>query len=147
MSALRQKMIEDMQLKGLAVRTQEAYVNAVLQLSRHIKKSPDSIAEEELREYFLYLKNEKQVADSTFSIALCGIKFFYEQTLKKEWHTLQLVRPDRKKILPVVFSIEEVKRVLDCVHRFQYQVCLHTIYACGLRLLEGTRLRVKDIDR
>jgi site-specific recombinase XerD len=146
MSALRQKMIEDMQLKGLALRTQEAYVNAVLQLSRRFKKSPDSIDEEELREYFLYLKNEKQVADSTFSIALCGIKFFYEQTLKKEWHTLQLVRPDRKKKLPVVFSIEEVKRVLDCVHRFQYQVCLHTIYACGLRLLEGTRLCVKDID-
>jgi site-specific recombinase XerD len=146
MSALRQKMIEDMQLKGLAVRTQEAYINAVLQLSRRFKKSPDNIDEEELREYFLYLKNEKQVADSTFSIALCGIKFFYEQTLKKEWHTLQLTRPDRKKKLPVVFSTEEVKRVLDCVHRFQYQVCLHTIYACGLRLLEGTRLRVKDID-
>ena len=146
MSALRQKMIEDMQLKGLAVRTQEAYVNAVLQLSRRFKKSPDSINEEELREYFLYLKNEKRVAESTFSIALCGIKFFFEQTLKKEWHTLQLVRPDRKKKLPVVFSTEEVKRVLDCVHRFPYQVCLHTIYACGLRLLEGTRLGVKDID-
>jgi site-specific recombinase XerD len=146
MSALRQKMIEDMQLKGLAVRTQEAYVNAVLQLSRRFKKSPDNIAEEELREYFLYLKNEKQVADSTFSIALCGIKFFYEQTLKKEWHTLQLVRPERKKKLPVVFSTEEVKRVLDCVHRFEYQVCLKTIYACGLRLLEGTRLRVTAID-
>lgn len=146
MSALRQKMIEDMQLKGLAVRTQEAYVNAVLQLSRRFKKSPDCIDEEELREYFLYLKNEKQVADSTFSIALCGIKFFYEHTLGKEWHTLQLVRPDRKKKLPVVFSAEEVKRVLDCVHRFQYRVCLQTIYACGLRLLEGTRLCVKDID-
>jgi site-specific recombinase XerD len=146
MSALRQKMIEDMQLKGLAVRTQEAYVNAVLQLSRRFKKSPDNIEEAELREYFLYLKNEKQVADSTFSIALCGIKFFYEHTLGKEWHTLQFTRPDRKKKLPVVFSMEEVKRVLDCVHNFPYQVCLHTIYACGLRLLEGTRLRVRDID-
>jgi integrase/recombinase XerD len=146
MSALRQKMIEDLQLKGLAVRTQEAYVNAVLQLSKRFKKSPDNINEEELREYFLYLKNEKRVAESTFSIALCGIKFFYEQTLKKEWQTLQLVRPDRKKKLPVVFSTQEVKRVLDCVHRFPYRVCLQTIYACGLRLLEGTRLCVKDID-
>lgn len=146
MNALRQKMLEDMQLKGLAVRTQEAYVSAVLQLSRHFKKSPDSLAEEDLREYFLYLKNEKQVAESTFSIALCGIKFFYEHTLGKEWQTLQLVRPDRKKKLPVVFSTQEVKRVLDCVHRFPYRVCLQTIYACGLRLLEGTRLRVQDID-
>ena len=119
MSALRQKMIEDMQLKGLAVRTQEAYVNAVLQLSRRFKKSPDNIAEEELREYFLYLKNEKRVAESTFSIALCGIKFFYEQTLKKEWHTLELIRPNRKKKLPVVLSVEEVKRILGCVQRWQ----------------------------
>ena len=45
-----------------------------------------------------------------------------------------------------MFSLAEVKRVLDCVHRFEYQVCLKTIYACGLRLLEGTRLRVKAID-
>ncbi len=146
MNALRQKMLEDMQLRGLALRTQEAYINAVLQLSKRLKKSPDQVNEEELRDYFLYLKNEKRVAESTFSIALCGIKFFYEQTLKKEWHTLQFTRPDRKKKLPVVFSTDEVKRVLDCVHRFEYQVCLKTIYACGLRLLEGTRLRVKAID-
>jgi integrase/recombinase XerD len=146
MSRLRQKMIEDMQLRGLALRTQEAYINAVFQLSKRLKKSPDQVSEGELRDYFLYLKNEKQVADSTFSIALCGIKFFYERTLGKEWHILQLTRPDRKKKLPVVFSMDEVKRVLDCVHRFQYQVCLKTIYACGLRLLEGTRLRVEDID-
>lgn len=146
MNALRQKMLEDMQLRGLALRTQEAYINAVFQLSKRLKKSPDQVNEEELRDYFLYLKNEKRVAESTFSIALCGIKFFYEQTLKKEWHTLQFTRPDRKKKLPVVFSTDEVKRVLDCVHRFEYQVCLKTIYACGLRLLEGTRLRVKAID-
>ena len=76
-------MIEDMQLKGLALRTQEAYINAVFQLSKHLKKSPDQINEEELREYFLYLKNKKRVAESTFSIALCGIKFFYEHTLEK----------------------------------------------------------------
>ena len=146
MTVLRQKMIEDMQLKGLAVRTQEAYVGAVRQLSRHFKKSPDRIDEQELRDYFLYLKNEKQVAENTFSIALCGIKFFYEQTLKQEWHTLQLVRPDRKKKLPVVLSVEEVKRILGCVRRWQYRVCLNTIYACGLRLLEGVQLRVQDID-
>jgi integrase/recombinase XerD len=71
----------------------------------------------------------------------------FEQTLNKEWPTLQLVRPDRKKKLPVVFSTEEVKRVRECLHRFSDQVCWHTIYAGGLRLLEGPRLRGKDIDR
>ena len=139
-------MAPDMQLKGLAVRTQEAYVNAVLQLSRRYKKSPDCIDEEELREYFLYLKNEKQVAESTFSIALCGIKFFYEHTLQRAWHTLQLVRPEKQKKLPVVLSIEEVRQVLACVQLDRYRVCLSVIYACGLRLLEGTQLQVAEID-
>jgi integrase/recombinase XerD len=146
MSALRQKMLEDMQLCGFAERTQEAYLNAVRQLAKHYHKPPDQIEEDALRQYFLLLKNEKHAARATCTLALCGIKFFYEQTLKQEWHTLELVRPNRKKKLPVVFSIEEVKQILTCVHRWQYRVCLNTIYACGLRLLEGVQLCVKDID-
>ena len=146
MTVLSQKMIEDLQLHGLSVRTQEAYVANVRQLAKYYHKSPDKIEEEELRQYFLYLKNVKGVSSSTFRIALCGIKFFYEQTLKREWHTLALVRPDKEKKLPVVLSVQEVGRILKCVHREHYRVCLTTIYACGLRLLEGVRLQVKNID-
>ena len=84
MTILRQKMIEDLQLRGLAVRTQESYVQAVRQLAAHYHKSPDQISEEELRQYFLFLKNVKQVSRSTQTIALCGIKFFYEHTLVRK---------------------------------------------------------------
>lgn len=146
MNVLSQKMLEDMQLRGLALRTQESYVAVVRQLARHYHKSPDKIDEEELRQYFLYLKNVKAVSSSTFRMALCGIKFFYEQTLKREWHTLALVRPDKQEKLPVVLSLQEVERILKCVHLERYRVCLATIYACGLRLLEGVRLQVKNID-
>jgi integrase/recombinase XerD len=146
MSILRQKMIEDLQLRGLAVRTQESYVQAVRQLAAHYHKSPDQISEEELRQYFLYLKNVKQVSRSTHTLALCGIKFFYEHTLKREWHTLEFARPAKVKKLPVVLSMQEVRQVLSCVHYLRYRVCLTTIYACGLRLLEGVSLQVKDID-
>jgi site-specific recombinase XerD len=146
MSALRQKMIEDMQLRGFAVRTQEAYLLAVRQLARHYHKPPDQIDEEELRQYFLFLKNEKQAARATCTIALCGIKFFYERTLGREWKTFAFLRPPKEKKLPVVLSVAEVGRVLGCVHRSRYRVCLTTIYACGLRLLEGVHLQVKDID-
>jgi integrase/recombinase XerD len=86
------------------------------------------------------------VSNSTFQIALCGIKFFYEQTLKREWHTLALVCPDKQEKLPVVLSLQEVERILKCVHHQRYRVCLTTIYACGLRLLVGVRLQVKNID-
>jgi integrase/recombinase XerD len=147
MTVLRQKMIEDLQLRGLAVRTQESYVQAVRQLAAHYHKSPDQISEEELRQYFLYLKNVKHVSRSTCTIALCGIKFFYEHTLRRDWHTLDFARPAKEKKLPVVLSMPEVGRILSCVHYLRYQVCLTTIYACGLRLQEGVYLQVNNIDR
>ncbi len=80
MTVLRQKMIDDMQLHGFAVRTQEAYVLAVSQLAKHYHKAPDQIEEEELRQYFLFLKNEKHAARASCTIALCGIKFFSRRT-------------------------------------------------------------------
>jgi site-specific recombinase XerD len=146
MSILRQKMIEDLQLRGLSARTQESYVQAVRQLAAHYHKSPDHISEEELRQYFLFLKNVKHVSRSTHTLALCGIKFFYEHTLKREWHTLTIARPAKEKKLPVVLSMQEVGQILNCVHTLRYRVCLTTIYACGLRLLEGVSLHVMDID-
>ena len=146
MNALRQTMIEDLQLRGLSERTQESYVQAVRQLAAHYHKSPNQISEEELRQYFLFLKNVKHVSRSTHTLALCGIKFFFEHTLQREWHTLAFTRPAKETKLPVVLSMEEVRQVLSCVHYMRYRVCLTTIYACGLRLLEGVSLQVKDIN-
>ena len=146
MTALRQKMIEDMQLRGFALRTQEAYLLAVRQLARYYNKSPDLVTEEELRQYFLYLKNVKHAARNTCTIALCGIKFFFQHTLGREWKTFDFLRPPHEHKLPVVLSVEEVGRILNCAHHQRYRVCLTLIYACGLRLLEGVRLQVKEID-
>jgi site-specific recombinase XerD len=139
-------MIQDMQLRGFSARTQECYVAAVRQLAEYYHTSPDQLTEEHLRQYFLYLTNEKKVARATATIALCGIKFFYEHTVQRQWPTLQLIRPPREKKLPVVFSREEVRRVLHQVRIPVYRVSLTTIYAGGLRLLEGARLQVPDID-
>jgi len=139
-------MIEDMQLRGLSPRTQDAYVRTVRQLAKHYGKTPDEITEEELRQYFLYLTNGKGLSASAFRLALCGIKFFYQYTLKREWPTLDLVRPAKEKKLPVVLSVEEVHQVLGCVRRKHYRVCLTAIYSCGLRLQEGVHPQVADID-
>ena len=146
MTALRQRLIEDLQLNGLSGNTQRAYVGAVKQLAEHYGKAPDCIAEEELRQYFLYLQNKKKVSRSTFSVHLSGIKFFFQRTLGREWRTFDIVKGPREKKLPVVLSIAEVGRILGCVRRQRYRVCLSTIYACGLRVSEGISLRVQDID-
>lgn len=146
MTPLRQRMIEDLQLRGFSARTQECYVAAVRQLAEHYHTSPDQLSEEDLRRYFLYLANEKKVARATATIALCGIKFFYEHTLQQHWTTLRFVRPPREQKLPVVLSRDEVRRILAEVRIPVYRACLTTIYACGLRLLEGTHLQVADVD-
>lgn len=146
MTALRQKMIEDMQLHSFAERTQDSYLRAVRQLAAYCNKPPDQVTEEELRQYFLYLKNVKKAARGTITLALCGIKFFYEHTLQRQWATLALLRPPQEKKLPVVLSIEEVRQILARVRRWRYRVCLSTIYACGLRLQEGLHLQVTHID-
>jgi len=139
-------MIECLQLRGLSERTQEAYVRAVRQLAEHYHKSPDLITEAELRQYFLYLKNVKHYSRNTMTIAICGLKFFFERTMQKEWTTFGLVRPAPEKKLPVILSPGEVRQILGRIRLPRYKVCLTTIYACGLRLQEGTHLQVADID-
>ena len=146
MTPLQQRMIEDIQLRGLSARTQDAYVRAVRQLAEHYHTSPARITEEELRDYFLYLKNVKHYSRSASTIALCGITFFYEPTLKREWSTLTFVRAPREKKLPVILSVEEVHTLLAHLKLLRYRACLTTIYSCGLRLQEGTHLQVPDID-
>jgi integrase/recombinase XerD len=146
MTELRKRMIECLQLRGLAERTQEAYTRAVRQLAAHYHKSPDQISEAELRQYFLYLKNVKHYSRPTMTIAICGIRFFYEQTLNRHWAIFGIVRPAPEKKLPVILSLAEVRQILGRIRLLRYQVCLTTIYSCGLRLQEGTHLQVADID-
>ena len=146
MTELRKRMIESLQLRGLSERTQEAYVRAVRQLADHYHKSPDLISEEELRQYFLHIKNVKKYSRASSTIAICGIKFFFEKTLNREFTTFKLVRAQREKKLPVILSVEEVLSILERVRLPRYRVCLSTIYSCGLRLQEGTHVQVRDID-
>ena len=146
MTPLRQRMIEDMQLRGMSKRTQDAYVRVVQQLAEYYGKPPDQISEEELRQYFLYLQNERKYASSSCRVALNGIKFLYVTTLRRPWPTLELIRPPKEEKLPVILSQAEVKRILACLEQPVYRTCLGTIYSCGLRLLEGVQLQVQQID-
>jgi integrase len=139
-------MIDDLQLKGYSDSTQDLYVRAVRQLCEHCDKPPGRITEEELRDYFLYGKNVKKWSRSTSTVALCGIKFFFENTIERPWPTLLFIRPGHEKKLPVVLSRDEVRAILSNLELLRYRVCLTTIYSCGLRVSEGTHLKVENID-
>jgi len=139
-------MIEEMQLQGYAESTIEGYVHAVAQLARHYRRSPDKLDEDEVRRYLLHLTLEKKIARGSFSVVLGGLRFFYHKALSRDWKSLYVAKPRSEKRLPVVLSRGEVWRILDEVRIDVYRVCLTTIYACGLRLMEGACLQIPDVD-
>ena len=148
MSYLGRKMQEDLKLRGLSKKTQSAYLREVRKLKEFYQKSPDLITENELRKYFLYYSQELNVSESLFTQAICGIKFFYTKTMNRNWKTFQIVRPQKKKRLPVILSKEEIKKILDVniTPNLKHRCILTVIYSGGLRIGEACRLKISDID-
>ena len=143
---LFKRFIEDLQLKGLSQKTIDMYTRAVRQLTKHYHKAPELISDEELRQYFLYNKNVRKWSRVAATISLCGIKYFFTLTLNREWTSLKFIRPEKEKKLPVILSRQEVKAILDRVKFPHHRACLKVIYSLGLRVGEGTSLKVQDID-
>lgn len=139
-------MIKALQLNGKGERTQQAYARAVRMLTEFSGKHPDEISEEELQNYFLHRKNVSKWSPKTMRICYCGIKFFYEHVLQRDWHILTILRAQTEHRLPAVLSQEELRAILSCVTTRHNYIFLTTVYSCGLRLQEGQHLEVSDID-
>ena len=146
MTELRRRMLEDMQLRGYSKNTQHHYMASVRVLAKYYNRPPDQLSEHDIRNFFLYLIKERRVSQSTIKVYLCGIKFFFERTLKRKWPVFDLIRASKREKLPVVLSTEEVRKILSLVNIIRNRMCLITIYSCGLRISEGTSLKVNDID-
>jgi integrase/recombinase XerD len=145
-TTLRQRMLQDLQLAGLSQRTQEAYLRSVRQLADHFHTPPDRLSEHQLRAYFLHLKNDRQFASGSLVVAYSAIKFFYSHTSPRDWPTLQRLRVRKEKKLPDVLSVDEVRRLIAAVRTPHNRAYFWTVYSLGLRLEEGLRLQVGDID-
>jgi integrase/recombinase XerD len=145
-SALRLRMTHDLQLAGLSQRTQDAYLRAVRMLADHFHMPPDRLSEQQVRQYFLHLKNDRHFAAASLGIAYSGIKFFYSHTAPRDWPTLERLRVPREKRLPDVLSTDEVRRLIAAVRTPHNRAYFRTVYSLGLRLTEGLNLQVADID-
>lgn len=143
---LRERMRQDLQLAGLSEGTQGAYLRAVRQLATHFGQPPDQLTEAKLREYFLSLKNQKQLAPGSLKVAFYGIRFFYRRTVPRDWATLEHLRIPKQKTLPDVLTIEEVRDLIDAVRTPHNRTYFWTVYSLGLRLSEALHLQVGDID-
>jgi integrase/recombinase XerD len=143
---LRERMRQELQLAGLSERTQEAYLRSVRQLATHFGKPPDQVTEPELRQYLLFLKNEKHFAPASLKIAFYGIRFFFRTTAPRDWPTLQELRIPKPHTLPDVLTVEEVRRLIGAVRTPHNRTYFWTLYSLGLRMTEGLHLQTGDID-
>ena len=146
MSALRQRMIEDLRIRNYSAKTIEAYVSLTARFALHFGKSPELLGPEHIRQYQVFLVEEKRVSWAIFNQTVCALRFLYRTTLGKDWVIKHIPYPRREKKLPVVLDVEEVRQLLPAVDSLKHRTVLMTLYAAGLRLSEATHLMVTDID-
>ena len=144
-SALRQRMLDDMRLRKLEPKTQSTYIRAVRHLAGFLQRSPDTATVEDLRRFQLHMVDQG-VSPITLNATITGLKFLFDVTLRRGelMAGMSPVRVPQK--LPVVLSREEVARLIAAASNLKYQTALSIAYGTGLRVGEIVALKVGDID-
>ena len=147
MTPLRQRMLEDMQIRNFSRNTQESYLQQVSLFARHFRRSPEGLGPADIRAYQLYLTKEKKLATSSIQIATCALRFLYSVTMKRPWDVEEVLpMPKKPQTLPVILSPDEVRRFLSCVPRRKARTVLTVCYAAGLRISEAIALKPTAVD-
>jgi site-specific recombinase XerD len=146
MGELRKRMDGDLVVRGMSVRTREAYLGAVAGLTKHYGRTPDGITEQEVQNYLLYLIEERKLAWSSCNIVMQGLRFFYRVTLKKSEAQFVIPHARTPQKLPQILSREEVAALIENALNLKHRAILMSAYGAGLRLNEICHLKVADID-
>jgi integrase/recombinase XerD len=135
-----------LQLAGMSERTQAAYTRHVRKIVDFHHKTPDLITEDELEQYFLHRINVDEWSPNTMKICYCGIRFFFINVLKRDWHIFHILKAQTERRLPAVLTRDEIDGIFKKIQTLHNLTYLTTVYSCGLRLQEGLYLQVSDID-
>ena len=146
MTSLRERMLEDLQIRNYAPSTASAYIRGVAEFAKHFGKSPDLLGPEQIREYQLFLVQEKGVSWPTYIQAVSGLRFLYTNTLHRQVSIEHIPLPRIPKKLPIILSREEVAALLETPRNLGHRAILSTLYATGIRVSEASNLQVPDID-
>ena len=146
MTHLRQRMLEELQRRNYSSATIRLYLQHVAHFAQHSHRRPDRLGGEEIRQYQLFLIQEKKLAWSSYNQIISALRFFYAKVLKRAFLLQDLPFPRTMQKLPLILSQEEVARILTAPPHLKSRALLMTIYAAGLRRSEVARLRVRDID-
>ena len=146
MTALRQRMQEDLRLRNYSPETIRSYTGAIADFARYFHKSPDHLGPEPIRIYLLYLLTERRLSWQTLQGRRSALKFLYVRTLKQAWFDTEVVKPKVRRKLPVVWSREEVRALLDSTVNPKHRALLALYDSAGLRCQEALNLKLTDID-
>lgn len=136
--------LQHLKLKGLQPKTIEAYARAIRRIGERFEQQIDSLSEQQLADYFTELVTSHSW--STVKLDLYGLKFYYAHVLRKPWVAPGLIKPPRSQRLPDIVTIAEARRLFAATRVLSYRAFFFTLYSLGLRLGEGLRLQVGDID-
>lgn len=146
LSPVTKRMAEDMLVRNLSPSTIDSYTYHVDNFLRHFDRPAEELGPEEIRQYQLYLVQEKKIGWSSFNQAVCGLRFLYRFTIPRTWHVDMIPFGKRPKKLPLVLGQEDAGRLIECTANLKHRTILVTQYAAGLRLSEARHLQVGDID-
>ena len=146
MKNLRDEMLHYMQLKNYSNRTIDTYLSCILSLSKYYKRTPETISSEEVKEYLYNLIQSKKASVSIINQIISAYKVLMTGVLEREWIPIKLPRPRREKKLPVVFSKDEVLRIIEHTRNLKHRSIIALAYSSGLRLDEVRQLKPTDID-
>jgi integrase/recombinase XerD len=146
MTALRQRMIEDLRIRNYSPGTIGVYVRCVQKFAGYFGKSPDLLGPPHVRQYQVHLVEEARASWTWFNQSVCALRFLYQTTLGRDWAITHIPFPKRPRKLPVVLSVAEVGRLLGAVRNLKHRTVLETMYAAGPRVSEALNLRISDID-
>ena len=146
MTLLRQRMLEDLQIRHYSPTTIRLYLYAIKSFAKHFGKPPDQLGAEHIRRYQLFLTREKKVSTSTYVLMVCALRFFYTHTLHRKVAIERIPFPRSERKLPLILSRDEVKALLEAPRELRHRAMLAILYGSGLRVSEVARLKVADID-
>ena len=146
MTPLRQRMIEDMELRQFSAETIRSYLFYITGFAAYFKTPPDQLGPEAVREFQLYLLNDRKMSPESVNCFTSAAKFLYLTTLELPWSAAHFIRARVPERLPVVLSPTEVAQFFQAVGVLKHRALLMTCYGAGLRISEAVSLKTTDID-